>query len=572
MFKRIHLFVLSVLLLSGSDTVWAQSIAPYDIVINEIMADFSPAISLPAFEWMELYNRSSKTINLANFEISSGSSPQVLPDYELNPGDYVLVADDSDLNELLRFGYTIPVNSFPALTNGGDVITLTDENGIVIHEIVYETSWYRDGNKDNGGYSLELINPGDPCLLKDNWIASQDVSGGTPGRENSNYNFQISSDGPGIVEAFPSSANQIQVNFDKIINDNINETMFFINPSVSIVDLEIGNASDQVVLFTNTDLEVSRLYKLTVDKTIKDCIGNQAIIDQIATFIIPEELEVGDIIINEILFNPIDSGSDYIEVYNVSDKYVDLSNLKIGNINSDGIGTIKDVNQKVILEPHGYLVFTEDENDTKLIYPKSREEYLVTMDLPSFNNTEGNFSILAELNNENIILDEINYDEEMHNPFIDDPDGIALERVNPGISSSILQNWKSASKNSGFGTPTLPNSQYGPEVDLDQNHITLKSKTFTPNGDDRDDLLSINFELDQPDYLANIDVFDGNGRFIKRIASNHLMGRSDSIFWDGYDSGNNLSRSGIYVIFVKLIRSDGFVYDKKLPCVLAVKQ
>ncbi|MEI9935355.1 MAG: hypothetical protein WDM71_11030 [Ferruginibacter sp.] len=78
------------------------------------------------------------------------------------------------------FGITISVTNFPSLDNTGDELILKDENGNVIHAVQYNTDWYQNELKKNGGWSLEMIDTKNSCSGFSNWIASKDQSGGTP--------------------------------------------------------------------------------------------------------------------------------------------------------------------------------------------------------------------------------------------------------------------------------------------------------------------------------------------------------------------------------------------------------
>ncbi|MDZ7848102.1 MAG: lamin tail domain-containing protein [Owenweeksia sp.] len=61
-----------------------------------------------------------------------------------------------------------------------------------------------------------------------------------------------------------------------------------------------------------------------------DCNGNVGALDTLL-FALPSLPQAGELIINELLFNPPSGGADFVEIYNHSDKYFDLSNLRLGN-------------------------------------------------------------------------------------------------------------------------------------------------------------------------------------------------------------------------------------------------
>ena len=159
----------------------------YAVVINEIMADPSPVIGLPNAEYIELRNNSSATINLYKWRIDNGSTTAAVSvNYLLAPDSLVILCAKSQavfFNAPLK---TLGLTSFPALTNEGDLLTLTAPDGKTIHAVSYDINSYANPLQSTGGWSLEMIDPHMPCNGL-NWRASTNSKGGTPGSENSLY-------------------------------------------------------------------------------------------------------------------------------------------------------------------------------------------------------------------------------------------------------------------------------------------------------------------------------------------------------------------------------------------------
>ncbi|KAB2858829.1 MAG: lamin tail domain-containing protein, partial [Flavobacteriales bacterium] len=158
-----------------------------DVVINEIHADPTPQVGLPDAEFVELYNASSNAYNLSGWKFVNTTTVKLLPNYILAPNSYVILCNSTDTALYSSFGSVIGISSFTALANGGDSLTLLDNNNVLLDLVAYNISWYQDAVKDDGGYSLELINPTQPCSGALNWIGSFSTDGGTPGTQNSVY-------------------------------------------------------------------------------------------------------------------------------------------------------------------------------------------------------------------------------------------------------------------------------------------------------------------------------------------------------------------------------------------------
>jgi len=145
-----------------------------DAVINEIM--YQPA---EGSEYLEIYNRSSHSINFTKWKINEWEIPPVT----LNAKDYlVLCKNYQDL--VAYYGNVsgeIKKLSDIALRNTGDTIRLYSEDGFIFDEVIY------GGDAVNKGHSLERVNPDIPSEIEGNWAYCVSDTGGTPGEKNSIY-------------------------------------------------------------------------------------------------------------------------------------------------------------------------------------------------------------------------------------------------------------------------------------------------------------------------------------------------------------------------------------------------
>jgi len=76
------------------------------------------------------------------------------------------------------------------------------------------------------------------------------------------------------------------------------------------------------------------------------------------------EIEPGDVIINEILFNPVPEGNDYVELFNLSEKEIPLKNLYLASRDNDlqltQIYRLTEKNTR--FNPGSFLALTKDTN------------------------------------------------------------------------------------------------------------------------------------------------------------------------------------------------------------------
>lgn len=544
----------------------------YDVLINEIMADPTPPVALPSVEFIELYNRSNKVIDLKGFGFSSGSTPQLFPTYQLLPGSYVIVCDDSNLSALAPFGNVVVLTSFPALSNDADELTLTNAAGNVLHRVSYTLSTYRDTQKKDGGWTLELVNPLSPCQGESNWRASNNLLGGTPGQPNSVLAPAQDLTAPALVRVFATPLS-VQLFFDEKLDPITaqNPSNYNIDGGANIATATLLSPNNDVVtLQLALPLQTSKVYEVTV-AGVADCNGIPIADPNQASFALPDTIQPKDLIINEILFNPSTGGFDFVEIYNRSNKVLNLGDLVIGNLREGIDTTTSDVTGDWLLFPGEFAVFTENTADVLTRYTVQNPNALIFNDIPSFSDDAGNVTIFRGGITEAQIIDAFSYSKAMHHPLLDDENGVSLERLRPDGTTQDAANWHSAAEAAGWATPTYRNSQYFESQAVGNGFFEIPEPTFSPDGDGYKDFLAINYSVDKPGYLVKVKIFDSEGRFVKSLANNELLGNEGFLRWDGDTDDGTKARIGIYVIALELFNPDGTKRNFKKTCVVAGK-
>lgn len=547
---------------------------PNDVVINEIMADPSPVVGLPDYEYLELFNRTNTTISLNHWTLTIGSTEREIGGVQIGPGGFLILADEEAGAELSAYGPFYGFSSF-SLTNTGQTVTLYNKENNLISRVSYQDDWYKDPDKEDGGWSLEQINPENICSQGDNWRASNDAKGGTPGTINSVYSDLV----------LKPAVHRLELVADNLLRLYFNQAMdstSLSDVSNYVADHEIGNPSqtfglpdqpEAIELYFNETFLAGVIYQLTVKKSVLNCLGNQPGNDTILTFGIGEKPADQDMVINEILFNPWTDGVDYVEVYNSSDKVIDLNQLKLGTVkisppNPPDTAYYTVINEQKLVVPGTYLLLTVSPETVKSQYHTSNPNGFVKVDpFPAYNNDRGTCLLI---NQEGEIIDAFDYSADMHYPLLNYTDGISLERINFDAPTNDKKNWHSASEASGFGTPAYKNSQFVSE-DNTNAEIVVDPEIFSPDQDGYNDVVSIRYSFDQAGYSMTVDVFNSGGNLVRKLVNSEYLGTEGSIYWDGIMDDHTKASVGIYVFFIRVFDLEGKVKKYKKTCVLAAK-
>lgn len=375
--------------------------------------------------------------------------------------------------------------------------------------------------------------------------------------------FEKDETGPLLANLSVTGSNTILLSFDEKIDitsaenlDNYLIDQNFGAPASAVAD------GVRVFLTFDKDFESGVPYQLAI-MNIEDENGNP-IIPIAEEFVVTVPPNVGDLAISEILSDPFTGGSDFVEIYNKSDKFLNLNGLIISNVDKS---EEKVISEDIELLPNTYICFTEDKNFLLATYPTNDEDRIIEVDLPSFNNDSGNVSI-SHTSAPNEYIDQFDYNEDFHFELLDDTEGVSLERISFSAETQSQDNWHSAASTAGFATPGVVNSNL-----ISTNNITgefeIIEQTFSPNSDGDNDFLVINYKLEKPGYVANIKIYDDEGFEINNLVSNGLLATDGIITWNGTNGEGMISEIGIYIVAAALFHPDGDVKNFKKVCVLA---
>ena len=545
----------------------------YDIVIDELMADPTPQIGLPNNEWLELKNTTAAPINLQNWRIGDATGQSgPMPNFTLQPDSFVIVCTGSAVAAMNVFGTAIAVTNFPSLDNAGDQLFLKAANGKTIHAVSYSDSWYQNELKKDGGWTLEMIDTKSPCAGSSNWKASVSVTGGTPGKKNSMDAVNNDATAPQLKRAYTTDNVTIILVYDEPVDSLSGATLA--NYSID-GGLTLTSATAFAPLFNLVQLKVSSpmqantIYNIT-SANVKDCKGNTIGAANKTRVGLSLDAAAGEWIINEILFNPKPNAGDYAEFYNNSNKIFDAARLFVANRNSSGvISSVKALClSPFYIFPGDYIVVTEDAGNLALNYlVKNPDQVLIVSSLPSFPDDEGD---VIALNFQGNVVDEVKYKDDWHFKLIVNAEGVSLERIDPAGPSQDETNWHSAASTAGYGTPTYKNSQYK-LLNTVNATIDIMPKVFSPDNDGHDDIATIQYQLSEPGYIANITIFDAAGRPVRNLVRNGTPGLKGYWNWDGLNDKKNKLPVGTYIIFTEIFNLRGKKEIFKNAIVLAGK-
>lgn len=448
-----------------------------DIVINEIM--YAPSTGEP--EWVELFNKSTSTINLKNWKIKDNTTTQANisnTDLFLEPDSFLVISNNSSISNFYNVSSKLVVISFPALNNTDDAVVIKDSNGFVIDSVYYFSSW-----GGSSGRSLERIYVDSNSLPQSNWKISAGIFKGTPGRKNSvspkNFDLSISnisSDKKYVTENETANllvwvknlgeqnSTEYKVQLFADLNQDSIATISELISEVSGNNLLSKDSTNFSLAVSQFTIGLNRFIVKVVFTLDEDTLNNSGYAS--LQKVVLNEVR-NDLVINEIMYAPSIGEPEWIELFNRSSKSINLKNYKIADSND----TLTVNVNSIVINPSEYIVVTRDSSILQYYNVGSK---IIKATFPTLNNDFDKVVILDSLNR---TIDSLRYQSNWGGAS----GGKSLERVSIDVSSTDSSNWKT-NNSTAKATPGKINSVTRKQYDLQLSHI-VSEPSFPISGD-----------------------------------------------------------------------------------------
>lgn len=452
------------------------------LVISEIMYHPKPTNSL---EFIEIANMGLIPEDLAGYRISGDVNYTFPANTVLEVGARIVVAR---YPAVLEAAYGITGVRGPwvgdgaaaqtnALPDDEGLVRLRNRSGAVLLEVNYQGARPWPLAADGSGHSLVLSHPSYGESSPKAWSASNRI-GGSPGAPDVETvdpiaavvinEFLAHTDEPlfDYVELYNHSALPVDISGAYLSDDR--DTNKFRIPDGTTLPARGFISFDQNQLGFSLSSGGERIYLVNAaqDRVI-DTVAFEAQANGVSSGRYPDgapdfhELNartpgaanspilIHDIVINEIMFNPIsdDDDDEYVELYNRGTSPVNVGNWRFT------AGISYRIPEGTVIAPSGYLVIAKDKqnllaNHSQLNDGNTLGNYggvlanggeRVALAMPDYFLVTNNNVVVTQANF--VVVDEVTYADSGRWAHLADGGGSSLELIDPNSNNSLPANW-----------------------------------------------------------------------------------------------------------------------------------
>lgn len=538
------------------------------LVINELMPAPRQEQDLPFVEYLELMNPLGKELRLDGLLLATATAKTALPTYWLAPGELVLLAPAAQASLLESFGKVLPITNWPILSNSGTTIQIIAPSGQLVDQLKYTTSTWGGSELAATGVSLELPNPYYQCEGSVLLRPAVDPSKGTPGRQNSIFEPLQNKDLQVVQSRFRNES-QVTISLNQAVQSWRGSESFSFTPEL-LIDSSWVSTNGETLEFTTLDPAQGSTWYTLKGGGLESCEGFPAAIE--TTLLLGEKAALGELILNEVLVDPLAGDPKFVELHNTStQKFLSLAGWSLATQASEGeeITQIRHFGEEgMLLGPQGYLALSVDPLRLQFSYPQSATgHFLEVKSLPSMPIGAGAVLLVSP---EQEVVEALYYREDWHHPLLRSSKGVSLERIAPNAPIGLESSWHSASSTSGYATPGKLNSTFL-GAHLGEELIQVTPKVFDPEGSWGPDFCTISYQLDKGGWVGSFTIYSVNGREVVVLGQNQILGTSGAYSWTGTDAAGRRVLPGNYVLVVQLFDLMGRVKVIKKMVVVATR-
>lgn len=513
---------------------------PGDILLSEILAI---PLSGKQVEFIEIYNRSSKVLQLTSSKLIVNKSILELSEIFISPESYFIFHHIKDSLYFRDIPFKYGALNFPSLPNSGAMIEIT-EKGISIDKMHY--GHYPDWEHAlSNGKSLERrsLSHLSDCIL--NWTVCGFEIGHSMGQKNAAQNIALPIFEPAIDHIFPITADTLQLFATMPLkNPDENDFQLFSLSTIELDNIISGTLSNEWMITLKNPIITKKTYTFSLLKGLKNCLGQENIHPQPIRIAIPEKPEMEEkIFINEILFDALPFQKPFIEIQANTKFPIDFHHIHWGNTNE-----VKYLHR--VLFPYEPYAITENPITLASQYGYTADKsHIIEGKTPNLSRFQGNMSLYHTENETDII----NYDKSWHSAWLKTTTGVSLERKGAQNNGQISSSWASAAGFKIGASPGKENTSSGKEQNLMKEKAVLNPISF--NG--TDEIQYCKIASAYSGNQLNIRIFDTFGNEVNYLVKNQILGNNDQIFWNGKNDNNGILAKGHYIWWIEILQTNG---------------
>jgi len=510
------------------------------IRINEVHA--VPAAGEP--EWIEMVNTGSADVRMTSWSICDARACVRIPDAVITAGRHaVLTRDTLALREARRVderALLLEVR-LPSLNNGVDDVVIRNRELAIIDSMRYDMA------QGIRGYSLERSD-------SSSWHASRSRDSATCGYLNSVVT--LDRDRAVMNISIDGATYTIRIRVMNVGRRILSPTTLMVRESMPSTDgSAIGNPVHE--LMPGSWVDVSLPYDGILDTAavggyvtivawlddVDDRRENDTMSMQIA---VPPRR--GSVTISEVMFDPLSSQCDYVELYNGTADTLDLHRWCLADLRSNGTWDTTSIEASLILAPGAFAVFAADTAiDGMFTDPDDTLRRGFIRKSWNLNADAGEVSVMTP---SGFVVDHIRYDRQWHNPQLPERKGVSLEKPLAELSGMASESWLSSGDLRG-GTPARKNS-VGMPLPPGGRLVASPSPFSTRAGTSTHPCL-LRFDIPAGQAVASLRILTPEGIPVRTLLDAVFVGTLGVVAWDGIDDHGVTVRPGPYVALVEAV-------------------